>query len=277
MTLYLTLKKKYHKHNVYEKNNIINIESGPKFVQFKIRLFLKIHVGIFSFNDGEIFLHLPNDESSNYDHYLRIINQVLFDRGVKAFYEDIVGIIPAIFFQKSKSDGTLLIQVFRLNYGKFLPNYTSPASNLEEEDISAISAFIANSDNYKPENLGTFTWTPSTKILSELYKGKLSNVGPCETPDSLFAMITSEICRFCNHVQSMKNMGIYYLTEDNMKNHMKKSDNTTNSIENANKKRIREFCEQNVSTFSPISLQADDFPDVEDETGSLWKRTLSWE
>jgi hypothetical protein len=275
MTLFQFLKNFFHKHNVYEKNNIINIESGLKFVQFKIRLFLKIHVGVFSFNDGEIFLLLPNDESSNYDEYLRIINQVLFDRGVKAFYEDNVGIIPAIFFQKSKSDGTLLIQVFRLNYGKFLPNYTSPASNLEEEDISAISAFIVNPDNYKPENIGTFTWTQSTKLLSELYKGKLSNVGQCETSDSLFAMITSEICRFCNHVKSMKNMGICYLTEDNMKNHMKKSDNTPDSIENSNKKRIVEFCGLNVSTFSPISLQADDFPDVDYKPDSLGKRTRS--
>jgi hypothetical protein len=97
----------------------------------------------------------------------------------------------------------------------------------------------------------------------------------------------------------MRNMRIGCLTEYNMAAHMKKSYNTTERLESATKKRIADFCNVHHEILSPISLQANDFPDVKeeeissqiflkypfsdveeetgDETPSLWKRPRSCE
>ena len=280
MSLFELLMKNVPNCVVSSENDVICVESEE--VPIRLKIWPILRVGIFSFEIGTIIVHLLNPELPNYnDEMMKLISQILTNKGLFTNYREDFSMRRVLFFQVENPE-TLEICVSQLGRRHFSTAKMNSTYKFTEKDIVSISKFVADPENYGIGRQGIYHWKNSTETLFECYDKKLFTAGPCETPeDSLFVRITSGILRFCSHVQEMRNMRIGCLTEYNMAAHMKKSYNTSDRLESANKKRIDEFCDIHHEIFDPILSQEKDFSDVEEETGdetpSLGKRTRSCE
>lgn len=297
MTLIDFLKERFPKCGVFSENcGMVCVKSGaevPIQHEYNFEIWPTPRVGLFSFEVGTIIVHLPDAELLNYNaEVMLLISQILTYRGLASNYRPDLSRSKALFVQV-ETPKTLKICVYDLGRRRFSTRYRNLTYKFTENDVVSLSKFFNDSENYRFGRNAIYCWNKETKTLYEDYQSKLFTAGPCETPDnSLFANITWEICRFRCHVQEMRNMRIGCLTEDMMASHMKKAYNTSDRLESANKQRIAEFCNVPSEIFSPISLQENDFldveeeassqnlleyscSDVEDETPSLGKRTRS--
>jgi hypothetical protein len=279
MTLIESLKTTLPNHIVSSENGMICVKSEAN---VRIQLWTTHCVGIFSLDSGTIIVQLPLDPGlPDYnDKMMFLIRQILNYRGIVSNYRSDFSSIPALFVQV-ESQEILKILVSRLGGMLFLSEHIEPVTyNFTEKDVVLISKFFDDPENYKFGRDAIYCWNRETDTLFEEFQSKLFTAGPCETPDnSLFANITWEIYRFRCHVRSMRKLNVCCLTKDSMDLHLRKSYNTTEQLETANKKRIVEFCNLDRETFSPISLQEKDLSDVKEETGddtlSLGKRIRS--
>ena len=278
MTLYEFLITNFSEYHVSSENDMVCVKSGDKVM---IQLCQTNCVGIFSFNNRTIIVRLLDPELPDYnDKMMILINQILNNRGIVSNYRTEFSEFPALFVQV-ESPEILEISVSHLGEIRFSSEHMELKYDFTKKDVVSISKFFADSENYKFGRHAIYCWNKETNTLFEKFQWKLFTAGPCETPDdnSLFKKITLAIYQFRYHVRKMRKFNVSCLTENNMKLHMQKPYNTCEQLENANKKRVVEFCNLDRETFSPILLQDKDLSDVEEETGddtpSLGKRTRS--
>jgi hypothetical protein len=304
MTLFEFLKTKFSTCYVSSENGMVCVKSGDEVLiqhKYQFEIWQTNRVGFFSFEIGIIIVHLPDPELLDYNaEVMLLISQILTNRGFVSNYRTDFLKSPVLFVQVETPE-TLEICVSHLGRMRFSTRNRKPTYKFTENDVVSLSKFFDDPENYRFGRNAIYCWNKETKTLYEDYQSKLFTAGPCETPDnSLFANITWEIYRFRCHVQEMRILRIGCLTEDMMAAHMKKAYNTSDRLESANKKQIEDFCNVHHEILRPISLQANDFPDVEeeetssqiflkypfsdveeeDETSSLCslgKRTRSWE
>lgn len=266
MTLYEFLKTKISGYDVSSENGVVH---GVKLEEeSRFELDLAKCLGIFWFNCGTVIVHLPNPTSSNYnEEMIQLITPVLSKKGLSTNYEKTVAGVRAILFQGETASKNIIVYVTELGNMCLSRSFPPLNQTLTERDKNFLSNFVNNSDNYMSGRQTIYHWENQTETLFEHYNRSSFTAGPCETVDSPFAMIISEIYRFVDHVREMRTKRIGPLNERNMELHMQKPYNTREQLENANKKRIADFCNIRYKIFDPILPQEKDFSDVEEETG----------